>query len=172
MKADAERGTWGAWARRERTKRDWTVEEVAARLATEAGVRVDVATIRGVEGGSKSPSVRLQDALALVFGSRPEGQRQPTDSSAAILAALTEQTQLLAQLWPAMVEVGAAVNRLVEALGKSHIEAELRADAEADVLAEQTDLLVQNAEALRALLGDASSADGTEHRRQSRQSTR
>lgn len=128
VKSDTERGLWGAWARRERLSREWSADEVAQRVEREAGVKMDVATLRGIEGGSKKPSVRLQDALALVFGSRPKGTDRPVeDGQSDVAAAIERQTTVLEGIARTLSELVGALTLRDESTIVAQVVAELRA---------------------------------------------
>lgn len=95
-----------AWATLSREGAGMSVDEAVAALG-ERGHAVTAATIRGIEGGSKGASARLQKLLAIVYGVTPPGQKEtgPAEGGAGY--------QLLAQ---AMDRQSAAIDRQTAAI--------------------------------------------------------
>lgn len=112
MKSAAERGSIGAWAYEARADADLSVEEVAERLAR-AGQPVRPATIRGIEGGSKQPSMRLLRAMAKVYGTTP-----PNERAGSVTSGGTDPASYLARVDALVGLVQQLVDQNAELLSK------------------------------------------------------
>jgi hypothetical protein len=105
IKSPDERGRVGAWAYTARMDADLSGDQVVEQLARR-GVRVHPATIRGIEGGTKSASRRLIRELASIYKVDPPTEAPPISEgggdAATLLAAfrdaLLEQTRALAEV--------------------------------------------------------------------------
>lgn len=98
MKTPAERGTIGAWAYQGRDDAGLSVPQVVERLRS-VGSGVTESTIRGIEGGSKTPGRRTLRELATIYGSIPPGEsaEEPRDNLAAAISRQADAIEALAQ---------------------------------------------------------------------------
>jgi transcriptional regulator with XRE-family HTH domain len=95
VKTPEERGVIGEWARRCRTERNLSPDEVAHQLLLR-GHKVTVYTLRAIESGAKKPGRALLDALAAFYQTRPPNEEAvaiPTDTLDRIAIAMEEQAR-------------------------------------------------------------------------------
>ena len=94
VKTSEERGTLGTWARDERLRHGWSVEDVVERLEEP----MTAVYVRGVEAGTTTPGPVRLAAFARLYGSDPpEPERAPSaiDVLRLRLEALEERVQRL-----------------------------------------------------------------------------
>lgn len=97
MKSDGERGRVGAWLRRERKARGWSVERTVEEMG-KAGYPVLSSYYRTVEAGPKPPGPQFLTTLARIYGSEPpepEGRDDPVLERLDILIEALEQQSAL-----------------------------------------------------------------------------
>lgn len=113
MKTPEQRGPIGAWAYSERTRRDWSIQEVVEQMAR-ANTPISDSYLRSIEGGSKPASPRILKALERIYSSQPpDTEKERAGDMPALIEALREQT--------------AAINALVETVG-TVMESQVTAD--------------------------------------------
>jgi hypothetical protein len=96
MKSDAERGPVGAWLRRERMGRKWSVDRVVQEL-TDGGYPVSAVYYRQVEAGRKAGPALVSAAVRL-FGSEPDDQARRPETAREAIVRLADSVESLTAL--------------------------------------------------------------------------
>jgi transcriptional regulator with XRE-family HTH domain len=137
MKTPGQRGAFGEWLTRARTRRFATQAEALREYERLAGLRITPSQYAQWESGSRVPRADNPKVARLFdfYGSRPDDEQQeaaqPTADQAAVVAALDRQTAMLAAHNELLV-------RLISALHASpDLEAMLEDQAEAVRAAER-----------------------------------
>ena len=105
VKPDKERGYIGAWMRRERLEKGWSVEEVVQKLKDEYGEETRVDYYRYLEAGPRKPGPVLLAALCRLFDSEPQPfDDEPTDGE-VMAAAIDRLTEEVSDLKDALVKL-------------------------------------------------------------------
>ena len=93
-KPDTERGYIGAWMRKERRAKGWTIADVVTALVEldpDNKVREDY--IRYLEAGPRKPGPVLLAALCRIYGSEPVPFEEEPGAEVSIIAALEQLTE-------------------------------------------------------------------------------
>lgn len=93
-KSDSERGPIGAWMRRERIAREWSVADVSQELAA-MGETATPATLRQYEAGPRQPGAVLLAALIRLYGSEPQEAPSPASDIDRLAAAIDRLADVL-----------------------------------------------------------------------------
>ena len=130
MKRMTERGPVGAWLRRERDQRGWSVPQMLEHLAA-ADIVLNLSAYRDYESGGRVPGDQRLREMEAALGSKPA---ENLDAADQVAAAIDRQTNAITAILQALVdelhsvrsgedERFAAMERAVEALGRSIVPA-------------------------------------------------